>query len=121
MTIHARHLSKLRTQLPPMPSALEEQLAQHIRADNLPRPIRQYQVNPARRWRLDYAWPDLRIACEVDGEVHRIKERFHADIEKHAWLVLHGWTLLRVGGREVRSGKAIEWLKSLLWERGPLR
>lgn len=101
-------------------SPIEEALALHIRADKLPRPVRQYQVNPERRWRIDYAWPALRIAVEVDGEVHRIKERFHADIEKHAWLTLNGWTLLRVGGREVRDGRAIAWVKALLWERSPL-
>lgn len=106
--------------LPKAASAIEETLAVHIRAEQLPRPKRQFIVNPDRRWRLDYAWPELKFACEVDGEVHRIKERFHADIEKHAWLVLNGWTLLRVGGREVRSGQAIAWLKTLLWERAPL-
>jgi very-short-patch-repair endonuclease len=101
-------------------SPLEALLAVHIRADKLPEPKRQAQLNPERKWRIDFAWPDMRVAVEVDGEVHRIKERFHADIEKHAWLTLNGWTLLRVGGREVRSGKAIEWIKRLVWERAPL-
>lgn len=102
-------------------SALEETLALHIRAEKLPAPQREYVFAPPRRWRIDFAWPELRLAVEVDGEAHRIHERFHADFEKHARLVLDGWTLLRVGGREVRSGKAIAWLKTLLWERSPLQ
>lgn len=95
-------------------------LARDMRAEHLPAAVRQYIVNPDRRWRLDFAWPGIKVAVEVDGEVHRIAERFHSDIEKHAWLTLNGWTLLRVGGREVRSGQAITWLKTLLWERAPL-
>lgn len=103
-----------------LPSEIEQMLAVHIRADKLPPPEREYMPNPKRGWRIDFAYPTLKIAIEVDGAVHRIRERFHADIEKHAWLVLNGWTLLRVGGREVRSGKAIEWVKALLWDRAPL-
>lgn len=103
-----------------LPSEIEQMLAVHIRADKLPPPEREYMPNPKRKWRIDFAYPTLKIAIEVDGAVHRIRERFHADIEKHAWLVLNGWTLLRVGGREVRSGKAIEWVKALLWDRAPL-
>lgn len=103
--------------LPRAPSAIEELLAVHIRAEKLPVPVREFEFHPCRGWRLDFAWPQIKFAVEVDGEVHRIKERFHADIEKRAQALLDGWTVLHVGGREVRSGKAIEWLKSLLWER----
>lgn len=97
-----------------MASAIEEMLALHIRVYRLPVPTREHRFDPTRRWRLDFAWPDRRLACEVDGEVHRIKERFHADIEKHAALVLAGWTLLRVDGRAIREGIAVKWLTSLL-------
>lgn len=101
-------------------SHLEETLALHIKAEKLPAPVREFVFAPPRRWRIDFAWPELRLAVEVDGEAHRIKGRFHADFEKHAQLALDGWTLLRVGGREVRSGQAVGWLKRLLWERAPL-
>jgi len=98
-------------------SQLEETLALHIRAEKLPPPEREYVFAPDRKWRMDFAWPRLMLAVEVDGEVHRISERFHADIEKHARALLLGWTVLRVGGREVRNGLAIHWLKALIWER----
>lgn len=77
-------------------------------------PTPQFQPFPERRFRVDFAWPDRRVIVEVDGEVHRIKARFHADIEKHALLVLAGWTVLRVGGREVRSGQAVQWVRQVL-------
>jgi very-short-patch-repair endonuclease len=92
-------------------------LALHIKADKLPEPVREFEFHPLRGWRFDFAWPAIKFAVEVDGEVHRIKERFHADIEKRAVALLNGWDVLHVGGREVRSGQAIAWLKALLWER----
>lgn len=95
-------------------SKIEEHLALHIRCDKLPAPTRQFRPFEDRKFRCDFAWPDLRLIVEVDGEVHRIAERFHADIEKHALLVLAGWTVLRVGGREVRSGLAIEWVRQII-------
>src|SRR5690606_39740371 len=51
-------------------SALEDALALHIRAHKLPEPVREYRFHPERRWRFDFAWPDLRVAAEVEGGIH---------------------------------------------------
>ncbi len=50
----------------------------------------------------------------MQGMAHRIKVKFKADIEKRALAMLSGWRVLEVGGDQVRSGQALEWLKSLL-------
>lgn len=98
-------------------SVIEETLALQIRVEKLPVPQREFKPFADRRFRCDFTWEYLRLICEVDGEVHRIKSRFHADIEKHALLVLAGWTVLRVGGREVRSGLGIEWVREAIAQR----
>ena len=95
-------------------SKIEEVLAHHLAIAGVEPPVRQFKPIEERRFRCDFAWPHLRFICEVDGEVHRIAERFHADIEKHALLVLAGWTVLRVGGREVRDGTALKWVEAML-------
>jgi very-short-patch-repair endonuclease len=97
-------------------STIEETLALHIRACKLPPPVREYAFDPVRRWRIDFAWPDHvpPLAVEVDGAVHRIKARWNADAEKHLALALAGWMLIRVTGRMVRSGTAIEALERVL-------
>ena len=95
-------------------SVIEETLALQIRVMKLARPVRQFKPFEERKFACDFAWPELKLVVEVDGEVHRIKSRFHADIEKHALLVLAGWTVLRVGGREVRSGVGIEWVREAI-------
>ena len=94
-------------------SAIEATLALHIRAVNLPDPKRNYVFLPGRKLELDFCWPELKFGVEVEGAVHRIKERFHGDIEKHALALIHGWTVMRVDGRAIRSGAAIGWLQEL--------
>jgi very-short-patch-repair endonuclease len=99
------------------PSALEATFALHLRADKVPEPVREHMPIVGRKFRIDFAWPKIKFGVEVDGEVHRIKERFHGDIEKGALLLLAGWAILHVSGREVRSGQALVWTKAALWER----
>lgn len=95
-------------------SKIEELLAQQISTVGLPAPVREYRHIPGRKYRLDFAWPDRLIAVEVQGMVHRIKERFEADIEKRAESLLAGWTVLEVSGASIRDGRAIGWIEKLL-------
>lgn len=95
-------------------SAIEIQFAQQIHLLKLPKPKRNYLFNPPRKQELDFAWPERKIAVEVQGMVHRIKGRFNADMEKRALALLAGWKILEVGGREIRNGVASKWLEQLL-------
>jgi very-short-patch-repair endonuclease len=100
------------------PSPIEELFALQLRADKLPLPWRQYKFLPDRDYRFDFAWEPIMFSVEVDGEVHRIKERFHADIEKHVLAIIAGWTVMRVDGRSVRDGRAVKWAAQALRQRG---
>jgi len=111
--------------LPQPGSELEALLAIHMQADGLPTPQRQHllrvyePVSPltavAHDFRLDFAWPQLgKLAVEVDGEVHRIRDRFHGDIRRNALILLAGWRVLHVDGRRVRSGDAVRWVRLFL-------
>lgn len=94
-------------------SDIEAMFALHVRAVDLPQPKRNYVFLPDRKLELDFCWPELRLGVEIEGSVHRIKERFHGDFEKHALALIHGWTVMRVDGRAIRSGKAIAWFQEL--------
>lgn len=96
------------------PSQIEELLAMHIKQAELPTPVREYQHIPGRRFRIDFAWPDRKLGVEVQGNVHRIKERFEADIIKRALGQMAGWRILEVSGRTIREGHAIQWVRELL-------
>lgn len=75
--------------------------------------VREYRFHETRKWRIDLAFPDMKppLAVEVDGAVHRIKARFHSDIEKHQALFFAGWRLLRVSTKQVRIGEAVRLIE----------
>lgn len=89
-------------------------LRDQIVAAGLPEPYREHCWHRTRNWRLDLAYPDRRLAIEVDGAVHRIKGRYLADIERHNALVLAHWRYIRVTPRMVQTGQALELVRELL-------
>lgn len=95
-------------------SELEVQLEYQLMAHGLSGYVLQHRPLPPRKWALDFAWPETRLAIEVQGMVHRIKGKFKRDIEKRAELMLAGWRVLEVDGDAIRSGQAIAWAKILL-------
>jgi very-short-patch-repair endonuclease len=89
-------------------------LRDQIVAAGLAEPWREHTFHSVRGWRLDLAWAELKFAVEVDGAVHRTKERYYADIEKHNALSAAGWRWLRVTPAMVRSGEALELVRGML-------
>lgn len=100
-------------------SALETHLLTSMRLSGLPEPEREYRFHPTRKWRLDFAWPSLRWAVEVEGGIYRGGGHTHVkdlkrDMEKHNALAVMGWRCLRVHGDQVRSGEAVALIRQAL-------
>lgn len=106
-----------RTQAP-KESKIERRLEQQILDAMLPEPRRNYFFLQGRDLELDFAWPFVKMAVEVQGMAHRIKGKFQRDIEKRALAMLAGWRVLEVDGASVRDGRAIKWLQELMGEYG---
>jgi very-short-patch-repair endonuclease len=51
------------------------------------------------RWRLDFAWPKIKLCLEADGWHHRSPEGAAHDAERDASLRADGWLVLRVDDR----------------------
>lgn len=101
------------------PSALEVSLSKLIADSELPLPCREFKFHETRRWRFDFAWPEFLVAVEVEGGVwtggrHTRGVGFEGDCEKYAEALTAGWKVLRVTGKHIRSGRAMEWLRMLL-------
>lgn len=81
----------------PTESDAETLFLQVARGAGLPDPLRQYGVLlGGRRCRLDFAWPAIRLAVEVDGfEAHGSPSALEADLQRQNRVVLDGWLLLR--------------------------
>jgi hypothetical protein len=89
-------------------------LRAEIELAGLPLPEREFKFHETRKWRIDLAYTDRKLAIEVDGMVHRIESRFKRDIEKHQALFLAGWSLLRVSTAQVKSGEALRLVERAL-------
>lgn len=95
-----------RAPIPKAESQGEALFALHCQVHKLT-PVREYVFHPSRKWRLDFAWPELKFAVEIESSVHRIKNRFRSDLEKYNALIAGGWTLLRYTRRMVETGAPI--------------
>lgn len=72
---------------------------------NLPQPIQEHTFCE-RRWRFDFAWPDLKIAVECDGMVWQAGGGRHnsdEDRDKLNIAAMLGWRILRFSGKQLRS------------------
>jgi very-short-patch-repair endonuclease len=67
----------------------------------LPRPVLQYEVHvDGRTYRLDLAYPDLKLAIELDGSIHLRRDVWEKDHARQNALMLDGWTILRFTWRD---------------------
>ena len=84
----------------------------------LPAPTREYRFAPPRRWRFDLAWPDRKVAVEIEGVFYRggRKSRhqtgtgYAADLDKYNVATAEGWRLYRFTPKQSRSLTNIEML-----------
>ena len=89
-----------------------------FRAASLPAPERELRFAKAigRQWRFDYAWPDQKIALEIEGGGfvggrHSTGVGMMADCEKYSWAAILGWCLVRATHRMIKDGIAITLLQ----------
>lgn len=100
-------------------SALERHLQASLTLLGAPAPEREFRFHPTRKWRLDLAWPALKLGVEVEGGIYRGGGHTHVkdlkrDMEKGNALALLGWRLLRFHGDQVRSGEAASTIMEAL-------
>lgn len=103
-------------------SDAEDVLVGQLAWAGAPRPEREYVFSPPgsltptgrpHRWRFDLAWPDRRLALEVEGGVwttgrHTSGSGFEADCRKYNEAALEGWAVLRVTTNMIRRGEALD-------------
>lgn len=79
----------------PTPSVLESRMWRLIRGTGLPLPTLELHVHVDGAYRLDSAWPEIRLAIEVDGyRWHCSPERMSNDATRRNRLQRAGWTVL---------------------------
>lgn len=78
----------------------------------LPEPVAEHKFHPTRKWRFDYAWPDHKLALEVQGGlfVQGRHSRGAALMKEHEKLnaaVQLGWRVGFVTPKQVANGEAV--------------
>lgn len=92
-----------------------------LRARGIPEPVAEYAFAKPRRWRFDWAWPDAKVALEVEGGAwtggrHTRPRGFLGDIEKYNAATVKGWRLVRVTPNQLCTLGTVEMLETLLEE-----
>lgn len=109
-------------------SRYEAELERNMKLEGLPTPELQHRFahHLGRQYRFDFAWPERLLAVEVDGGrwlVRRGKNGrpvpvgFHNHIDDYRKLNLAarlGWRVMRFMPEMIRSGEAVQELKSWL-------
>ncbi|MDA8289197.1 MAG: DUF559 domain-containing protein [Actinomycetota bacterium] len=99
----------------------EAALAAQIEQLGLPMPVRQARLVPGREFAFDFAWPDQRLACEVDGGLHSGGRHVRGagaerDAEKYSLAAAEGYRVVRVSTGMVKDGRAVELVaRALAW------
>lgn len=90
---------------------------------DLPMPVRQHPIlNPKtnRHWKLDFAWPQEKLAVELQGGSfirggHNTAKGQHSDYERHNTLTKMGWRTLffnTIGCKDMAA--AVEFVAEVL-------
>jgi hypothetical protein len=86
----------------PEPSVLESKMGRIIVAAHLPLPMVEYKVGEDGEYRLDFAWPAILLAVEVDGYIfHFTPAHLQRDHTRRNQLQQAGWTVLVYTWKEV--------------------
>src|SRR5216684_2330146 len=93
-----------------------EVLARFCGLYTLPVPVEEFRFHPERRWRFDFAYPDVKIGIEIEGGVwsggrHTRGKGFILDCEKYNEAQILGWKVLRFTPSQVLSGIAFATIK----------
>jgi len=74
-------------------------------------PVRELKFHPERRWKFDFAWPELKLAVEIEGQGrHQTFVGFRRDCDKYNAALAMGWRVLRFPAADKKASKSRqEW------------
>lgn len=80
----------------------------------------EYRFDTVRRWRFDWAIPELKLAIEYEGQAYRGGKSGHntiagyaKDCEKYNRAEMDGWMILRFTAKMVENGLAFQMIEEV--------
>ena len=107
----------------PARSKYLDKLIFQIRAFRLPVPEQEVVFHPTRKWRMDLAWPNLKIAVEYQGGIftgqasHTSIPNILRDQEKNNEAQILGWIVIYANARTVESAQAVDHIRRAIETR----
>ena len=94
-----------------------------LKQQGIPLPTTEHKFHEGRKWRMDYAWIDNKIALEVEGGVwtggrHTRGQGFINDCEKYSEAAIAGWCVIRVTPQQLTDLNTMNMLKRAFKNRG---
>lgn len=92
------------------------------KVSGLPIPVTEHyfalELSPPRQWRFDFAWPEEKIALEVEGGIysggrHVRGKGYAGDMEKYSTAATLGWRLVRVQPRQLCTDGTVDMLRKV--------
>lgn len=92
----------------------------------IPEPVTEFRFHPTRRWRFDYAWPQHRVALEIEGGIwtggrHTRGVGFVRDMEKYNTATVMGWKVLRCQPADIRKLPILDMVKQAIDNTAPFK
>jgi hypothetical protein len=103
-----------------MKSNLETALLAQIKLSGLPNPITEFKAVEGRKFRWDIAFPEQMLLVEIQGGTwiggfgHNSGKGIARDCEKLNLATVAGYRCLSVTSDQIRSGKAIMWIRQAI-------
>lgn len=103
-------------------STLEAEFALQLRAAKLDNGmVREFRFHDTRKWRFDFAWPDIKLAVEIQGGIwlggrgaHTSAKGVARDSEKLLEAVMLGWRVIPATPSMVKSGALLNAVDALI-------
>ena len=95
-------------------------LSRDLKVSNIRDFKEEYIFHPHRRWRFDFAFPDKKLAIEIDGGIwgakggHTTGVGYQNDRDKDEADLLMGWIVYRCTPAMVKTGRALKTIEKLL-------
>jgi very-short-patch-repair endonuclease len=106
-------------------SDLEAMMAGSLRMNSLPEPVAEYRFAQGlnRKWRFDFAYPEVKVAIEVEGGTwaqgrHNRGSGMEGDMEKYNLAAMLGWLVLRFNDHMIEDNRAADSVRAALMLRG---
>ena len=87
-------------------------------SDKFGAPESEHQFHPTRKWRMDFAYPNILIGIEIEGLVydggisrHTNNEGYKEDARKYNSAAVLGWLILRFTPDQLNKTETFEIIK----------